>query len=258
MAIGNTLLFNFKLKQTNFALGLFYDFLTYTNRLCKNKFRNIQKLFAEVPYSCILPNGLKFHHRLCDRAVIYEIYKNRVYEIHPDFKIKKGFCVIDVGAHIGTFAINAAKLAGPSGKIIALEPLKVNQELFLRNCKENNLENVTLVKAAANNFDGEIGFCADEFCVGNICRESESKVKCLRLDNLMANFDINKVDILKIDVEGAELRVLEGALNLLKVTDKIVLETDSELLKKITKFLLNYGFKNIYNYESVAYFKKTV
>jgi FkbM family methyltransferase len=127
-----------------------------------------------------------------------------------------GGVFVDVGANVGTYAMVLARHIGPGGKVIAIEPHPVTHARLAFNRAASRLEQVTLVAAAAGPSDGELLIETDgdnlgaSHVVSTTPSSSAIKVPSLRLERILAEAGISKVDALKIDVEGFEDRVLTG------------------------------------------------
>jgi len=147
-----------------------------------------------------------------------EIWVLDAYEKY--FKIKNGLIVIDVGAHIGIFSIKAAKEVGKNGLIIAMEPHPLTYALLKTNLKQNRCENVIPIRMAASNFKGKAKLYLYHHSGGHsiAIRRSEGfvAVSVDRLDSIVRELNLGQVDLMKIDVEGAGLQVLEGTEKILE------------------------------------------
>jgi FkbM family methyltransferase len=125
-----------------------------------------------------------------------------------------GGVFVDVGANVGTYAMVLARHIGPGGKVIAIEPHPVTHARLAFNRAASRLEQVTLVAAAAGPSDGELLIETDgdnlgaSHVVSTTPSSSAIKVPSRRLERILAEAGISKVDALKIDVEGFEDRVL--------------------------------------------------
>jgi FkbM family methyltransferase len=139
-------------------------------------------------------------------------------------EIRVGDIIADVGAFIGVYTVALARRVGNTGKVIAFEPDVKSCSLLRRHIALNNVSsNVEVVDVAIGDADGTLRFHAaetgaesesrvippDTFIAGKESVEVQSKT----LDNF---FDNKQVDIIKIDVEGYEEKVLRGAQNILK------------------------------------------
>jgi len=124
--------------------------------------------------------------------------------------------IIDLGAHIGTTVLYFANKF-PNAKIYAIEPEQNNFEILQKNISK--YENVIPIKAAIwskneNRYlkernKGNLGYTVAETYNNTITTEQE--IKCITLDWLMENYNLDHIDILKIDIEGAEKNLLENS-----------------------------------------------
>ena len=128
-----------------------------------------------------------------------------------------GDVVADVGAFIGLYTIALAKRVGHAGKVVAFEPDPENFASLRSHIELNRVsDRVELIPAVVSNRNGVIPFKAGLSSGSHISPDSGQDthtVPCVRLDTIMAD---RRVDTLKIDVEGYELAVLEGAIELLQ------------------------------------------
>jgi FkbM family methyltransferase len=129
--------------------------------------------------------------------------------------LRPGMSVIDIGANIGYFTMLAASLVGPQGRVLAIEPNPRNVRLLEASRRANRFDHVTVAQTAAGRetgllvlntsySNGTTSAPPDE--LGQFL--SAEAVPCLRLDSL---FGANAtVDLIKVDVEGAEFNALLG------------------------------------------------
>jgi len=141
-------------------------------------------------------------------------------------EIKKGDIVLDIGAHIGYYTLIFAKLAGEEGRVFAFEPDLDNFTLLKKNVEFNGYPNVILEQKAISSKSGKAKlFLSYENIKGHtICDLQNNKpsilVDSIKLDDYF-NDSNNRIDFIKLDVEGAELLALKGMNNLLNRNKKI-------------------------------------
>ncbi|MFG1306323.1 FkbM family methyltransferase [Xanthobacter autotrophicus] len=130
--------------------------------------------------------------------------------------LRSGDVFVDVGANIGLFTLKAATFAG---RVVAAEPGAVAGRQLADNLALNGFKNVTIVPKAISDTEGKavlfhnpLGDDPQAFSLINDGTSSESEeVEITTLDRLAADLRLERVDCLKIDVEGAEDRVINGA-----------------------------------------------
>lgn len=135
---------------------------------------------------------------------------------------KKGDTVIDCGAYAGYFAVLAAKLVGETGRVIAIEPDFFNRALLRKNIKANHLNNVTIIDRGLSDTESIIGWS-----VGGIVSQAGKskifKVKTTTLNKVYHKLHLNRIDFVKMDIEGAEINALNGANDVLKYMQNLAI-----------------------------------
>jgi FkbM family methyltransferase len=134
--------------------------------------------------------------------------------------VPQGGVVIDVGANIGQYTLLAAELAGPSGRVFAFEPDPVNAAALQRSVGRNGFGGrVELLRVAVAGRSGEAALDVQPdrtrsrlaAKTGESVRAGAVQVRTLALDDFLDERGLDRLDFLKIDVEGADLDVLRGA-----------------------------------------------
>jgi FkbM family methyltransferase len=146
--------------------------------------------------------------------------------------VNAGDCCIDVGANLGYYTISLANWVGPTGLVVAFEPFPGNFAILEKNVHLNQLQNVILERSALSDCNGSLQLIygvEEQFSatpsVGGYAVEGERvsiNVPARRLDDYAAGLE-RTPDFIKIDVEGAELAVLEGARRTLAAVGPILL-----------------------------------
>ena len=163
--------------------------------------------FRLLPYNNVCESRILFFPRQFDedeRALLAQ-------RMTPDFRF------VDVGANIGGYALAVAALAGPQAHILAIEPLP---EIFGRlvfNVRLNPFGNLKALELAVADKDGEMTLFIDQYNQGEsslkIITSSDGKsvrVPARRLLTVLHEEGFQRVDALKLDVEGAEDLILES------------------------------------------------
>lgn len=155
--------------------------------------------------------------------------------------------IIDCGANIGLSVIYFKQLY-PKAEIIAFEPDEKVFNALQYNVNSFGFSNVEVIKKACWNEETTLQFYSEGADGGRICHDDDSnkmiEVKTIRLRNYLDR----KVDFLKIDIEGAETKVLRDSADLLGNVDKLFVEFHSfngqeQTLGELIQILSNAGFR---------------
>jgi FkbM family methyltransferase len=130
--------------------------------------------------------------------------------------------VIDVGANIGDFAVRAARLC-PLGRVIAVEPMPLYGGMIETQAKLNDLRNITWVSAALSGENGEttIGAIGSAYAAHGT---PDQAVRVITLERLVQEQGLARIDLLKLDCEGAEWQILPAADPVLPLVRQISME----------------------------------
>jgi FkbM family methyltransferase len=191
-----------------------------------------------------LPLGLHIRGYKRD-AVGRGLYRRKVHEpgltkfLVEEFSKPAPRNFLDLGANIGYFSCLLAKLAGPSGKVVSIEPEPLNRKLLEENLRRNNITNVTIHACAVGAADAtaKLGIYKPanrgrHSMVDLANCKSFIEVPVRRLDDLLQDSGVQSWDLLKIDVEGYEPFVFEGAPQTLLRTEMLAMEFLPEAWKK--------------------------
>lgn len=201
-------------------------------------------------------NGIKFS--FANEEEFEAIYKDIFIQKEYPFKNTVNTPVIlDCGAHIGLATLYFKKLY-PNARITAFEPNPRSFEILTKNIKQNNLQDVELINTAISDKEGNIDFhvekdtsnpwgWGDSAVINKWYSKGKSKtikVKSLRL----SSFIKNKVDLIKLDIEGLEETILKEIKERLTLVKEIIMEfhgsstNPSNDSSEILSLLRNNGF----------------
>ena len=159
------------------------------------------------------------------------------------------------------------KKVGKNGKVFAFEPEPTNYNSLVRNISLNNLQNVIPVKLGLSNSEKVIKLYRNErdegmHSLAQINKHNYVKIQTITLDAFCTEYSISRVDFLKIDIEGAEVKALQGMKNILgTLSPKILIEVVEHHLramrtseKDLRSFLERLGY-TIYEFTSKGIMK---
>lgn len=154
---------------------------------------------------------------ICDWYVYFGLQEpegDRLFDL-----VREGDTVIDVGANIGVMSLNFASRCGPSGRVIGFEPDPVNFDRVTANIKLNKFNNIRIENLALADKPGRLKLFRidprnpgmNRFLPPNQQRGEAIEVSVATLDEFIAENPMERIDLIKIDVEGFEMNVLKGA-----------------------------------------------
>jgi FkbM family methyltransferase len=195
-----------------------------------------RQVFRDLPIPLRLPFGVWWlaEKSALDHELIYKGYGG-VETRFVEKLLGPGMTVLDIGAHHGLYTLLTSKRVGPRGRVIAFEPSPRERKRLLRHIKVNGCSNVCVEPCALGDRTGE----ADLFLVEGRHdwfnslrppvveeRTCTVRVEVRRLDDVLAELGISQVDFIKLDVEGAELSFLHGAVKLLQSASRPAILAD--------------------------------
>ena len=205
------------------------------SKITENLYKNLTIKVNGVTY--LIPDTASFY-------VVQPHYEKLEQKwFHP----KKGDVVVDIGAHIGKYTIEAAIRVGEEGKIIAVEPLPSNFEILKKNIKINKLRNVAAFNLAAwhsnCNLTFYVGISSAQGGAMKDFGHGTLEVEGRSMDALLNRSDINKIDWIKMDVEGAEYEALLGLEETLrKFKPRLMIEVLLKNLDRAKTLLHMHGY----------------
>jgi len=138
-----------------------------------------------------------------------------------------GMTTYDIGANIGFYSVLLGRLVGANGHVVAFEPHPECAQQARRNLALNQMTHATVIEAAVADQPGKC--CLDtstgENVNNSICRSGESRleVESVTLDDLLKSKSIPTPDLIKLDIEGAELHAFRGAMQLIEAHRPLIL-----------------------------------
>lgn len=169
-------------------------------------------------------------------------------------RLMPGGHFVDGGACLGDFSLVAAGIVGETGKVLAVEPEPDNCYWMRKSIAINGYSNIELNEMALGDRDeSAVLYLGEERGWNSLLGENEFArkgqigVTKRRLDDVLAESGFGRVDMIKIDVEGAELEVLKGAKGTLEANEGLVilLEYHHRLgveFEDVADFLKRFGF----------------
>jgi FkbM family methyltransferase len=225
-----------------------------------------------------------FHDRRSETAFVYDWYDGLRLNLHLgndlsrqlfvagcsepnqfavlDRILAPGMVFIDAGANDGLYTVFASKRVGTAGRVLAFEPSAREFDRLEKNVQLNSLSNTRLFRAALAEQDGAAELAVADYghegqnTLGGFIYEGVTllgveQVKLRRLDNVIQEEGLDRVDVIKLDVEGAEYKVLQGAAQVLKdfrpliffETSDVALAKQQSSAKQLCQWLTSSGYR---------------
>jgi len=193
-----------KLPGTSFLYNLFYKIL---------------RPHGIISIECL---GNRLLVNAEDEGIVPYLLTEGIYEPPVTFLfnvlIKPGMTVLDVGANIGYFTLVAAKRVGENGRVFAFEPEPHNYNLLVQNIEFNHCANVTALPIALSDEQGQLLLYLHRTNLGchSISKENVhseggcTRVEATTLDSFISNLGDHRVDLIKMDIQGAEGLLIKG------------------------------------------------
>ena len=182
--------------------------------------------------------------------------------------LKKGDFFFDIGANIGLFSLVVSSILGEKGKVIAFEPCSITFQRLKENIGLNQFTNIVPENVALSNKSGfaELQIASNGYDAWNSLAKPSAgelleveEVKTITLDDFVRNLglDKTKISLIKIDIEGWEIPMLQGAKEFLSSSNAPILLvefTDENAqnagfsCKELYELLVSYGY-TLYSYD---------
>jgi FkbM family methyltransferase len=222
----------------------------------------------------VLPNGALLPLDISEKTQ-RQVFSHKVFEAGLSrFLLKmlhEGDAFVDVGSNVGYFALLASGAVGKTGTVLALEPEKKNFQVLQEAAAQNHLSQIRPIQAAAAEKDGGImtlhvnplnrgGNSMLPFSAYASGAHTESKesirekftgddlsqeVPVRTLDSLCAEYGLERIALMKIDVEGFEWSVLQGSRGIFekRIPENVVCEVNNQDTKnQVLEFFSSYGY----------------
>jgi FkbM family methyltransferase len=184
---------------------------------------------------------------------VYEPWETRYLER----TVKPGWVVVDAGANIGYYTLIFARLVGGEGCVLAFEPAGSRYRALIKNIALNGVANVRAFRVALADQLGECSIVQPHGAnLGNfrLARQDEwgqEKAPLTTLDHMVSSQHLDRLDLIKVDIEGAEIRFLHGGReSIARFLPTIMIELNTSALgqsgsspEDVIAFLRDFGYR---------------
>ncbi len=226
-----------------------------------SKIKSLTKIAPRKDHKVSFKN--QFYGRVClslnpiyyiENMILYRHYYDKKTQLYYKRLVRNGDIVFDIGANMGSMTIPLANHAGPTGRVFSFEPGPVLFKRLETNVMLNPRlkERIECVQLGLSNQKGSL-FWREEMSTvnrGNAYLSNDktgTRVDIIELDTFVMKRNIQKLDFMKIDVEGMELEVIQGGANsIARFLPIILFETEPEFHEKtaqVFKILSDLSYK---------------
>ena len=172
-----------------------------------------------------------------------------------EYTPREGDTVFDVGAGIGAETLLFSRLVGRSGRVVSLEAHPRTFERLARLCAANRLANVIPLQVAAADVDGEVAISdLPHYLRNTVVDNGGIQVPSRRVDTIAQDLGIATIDLLKMNIEGAERLAIRGLEGIIERTRHVCIgchdfladDGGSEQMRTkelVREFLVDHGFR---------------
>jgi FkbM family methyltransferase len=191
----------------------------------------------------------KIPHAVLGRAAPPSVFTAEARDLFLyDYEPRPGDVVFDVGAGTGADTLVFSRLVGKAGRVVSLEAHPRTYARLVSLCNANRLDNVIPLQVAAADTDGELSISDSEQHVRNtVLGDGDIQVTSRRIDSVARELGIDHVDLLKMNIEGAERLAIEGLDGIIDKTRNVCIGCHDFIgvpTKKLVRdFLLERGFR---------------
>lgn len=197
-----------------------------------------------VPQDCqVTSRGVGSFHVRANSDDLYHVLPTRERAVFGAIKrlLRPGDCFIDGGANIGFYTVLASKIVGPGGRVFAVEMMPDTAEILRAHIRQNECTNVRVIEAALTENPDEIltaSVIPGKYGQASLCADGAVEVEAVTLAGVLA--DVRTVRLLKLDLEGAELKAVQGLGPALSKVQFVLFEDWGG--ESVTKWFTTRGF----------------
>ena len=194
---------------------------------------------TRIPFGVLRGRRWQFNSSVPSCA--FGIYEQHIAAVLQS-RLRKRGVFFDIGANVGYYTLFASTLIGNSGKVVAFEPEPENMRMLEEHIKINGCTNVIPVQKALSDAPDILLFDGTKRSMCKLSDSGNIKVECTTLDTFILESGVSP-EILKMDIEGAEIRALRGADNCLsEIRPEIILSVHDGLLGTCLDILSGYDY----------------
>jgi len=184
-----------------------------------NEIKYMKGIWTRRMGSFYLPDGPKFEYKYEDPSLWTDQLSGYVDDTKEfwlrHYQPKEGDVIVDIGAGRGENTFTFSKAVGRTGRVIAIEAHPLSYAILKNFCRLNHLTNVTALQVALMDKPGKVRVVEFESSwMGNVVQYgngSSPEVRATTLDDLSKGLSLERIDFLKMNIEGAERYALRGA-----------------------------------------------
>lgn len=226
------------------ALKLLRDFIFRRDGVYRESTVNISRAYSDYDVNFKFVASIKDASKAYSKGVENTLLRNSISLLKKRQSDLNNITILDIGANFGYLSLVWAKTVCQTGKVIAFEPCKNVYQSLLKSIALNDLEAIIQVENyAVGNDNKTVNLFFENSTSGNVIETENSElletVEMIKIDDFFNAKRLSRCDLVKIDVDGIELDILKGSVNLLKMFSPIVVVEINDDQKIIDFFIEN-------------------
>ncbi|MEH1008510.1 FkbM family methyltransferase [Winogradskyella sp. ECml5-4] len=226
------------------ALKLFRDLLFRRNGVFRESTVNISRAYLDYEVNFKFVASIKDASKAYSKGVENTLLRNSIELLEKKYNDLNNILILDIGANFGYLSLVWAKSICKTGKVISFEPNKNVYNSLLKSIEINNLNKIILLENfAVGNENKSVNLFFENSTTSNVIESNISQslgtIRMIKLDDYIKNQKLKKCDLVKIDVDGIELDILKGSIDLLREFQPIFIVEINDDIKIVDFFIEN-------------------
>ncbi|WCO02538.1 FkbM family methyltransferase [Psychroserpens ponticola] len=239
------------------ALKSVRDLIFRNKGVFRESIVKINRSYLEFPVEFKFVASIKDASKAYSKGVENTLLRNSITLLKKYNKDLHDISILDIGANFGYLSLVWAKSVCKTGQVISFEPNKNVYNSLLKSIAINNLNNIQVENLAIGNENKSVNLFFENSTTSNVIQSDISQslgtIQMIRIDDFIKSQKLTQCHLVKIDVDGIELDILKGSINMLnKFRPIVIVEINDDI--RIVEFFIENNYQvlngNLKEYDS--------